>query len=180
MLYSCSQLPPGFHPGHVGILILHSTGTHTSLITSSVCTLLLGQDSSTPACPHCCTKQPQKAFSEFSFSLELLFPSDMTAVSCFILYTSLLIKEERLSLCRFSFLNYIVNYHFCFYFFLILQKQASIRMRDTLFLKAFFHIYLFSVRKVLHRIFLIRDHIFLSSCTFKTVRASFDLWQCRS
>lgn len=53
-------------------------------------------------------------------------------------------------------------------------------MTDTLFLKAFFHIYLFSVRKVLHRIFLIRDHIFLSSCTFKTVRASFDLWQCRS
>lgn len=52
-------------------------------------------------------------------------------------------KEREILSClyRFSFLKYTVKNHFCFYLFLkSLQKQASIRIKEIVFLQAFFHI----------------------------------------
>lgn len=82
--------------GHAGILLLHSMGTHTSLITSSVCTLILGQESSTPVYPHYCTKQSSKSFFGIFIFLGATVPFwHDTNLLFYSLYHSLLIKEER-------------------------------------------------------------------------------------
>lgn len=84
-------------------------------------------------------------------------------------------REILLSLYRFSFLKYKVNNHFCFYlFFRIFTKTSKHQNKgDSIPPSLLPHLLLVlplnSARKeVLYRIFLIRDCIFLSSCTFKT------------